>query len=90
MIVTETVQINGSNYLHNYSDEGKMIERNGILYSDAVDVEGSSNIYIESSELAPVTLTPGMMVSPSFAEEDKKVYEIRADYEGNLIANEVL
>ena len=90
MVVREVVQISGKDYLHNYSNEGKMIQNNGVLFSDAIDDVNSEKTYIESSELSPVTLTPGMMSSPSFAEQENKVYEIRADYEGNLIANEVL
>ena len=90
MIVREVVQIKGKDYLHNYSDEGKMIQNNGILFSDAIDNIDSERTYTESSELSPITLTAGMMSSPSFAEQNNKVYEIRADYEGNLITNEVL
>ena len=31
-----------------YSTLGKMIERNGVLYSEAVDPEGTNRIYTES------------------------------------------
>lgn len=31
-----------------YSDSGKMIERDGVLYSEAVDPEGSGRVYSET------------------------------------------
>lgn len=39
MIVTEKIEINGKKFRKNYSDEGFMIERDGIMYNEAIDPE---------------------------------------------------
>ena len=36
--------------IRTYSDEGYMIERDGVKYSEAIDPEGSGRVYIETSE----------------------------------------
>ena len=48
MIVTETVEINGTSYLHTYSDAGYMIERDGVQYGDAIDPINSGREYTET------------------------------------------
>lgn len=48
MLVTETVEINGRQYLHNYSDAGYKIQRNGVLYDDALDAVDSGRVYTET------------------------------------------
>lgn len=48
MIKTETLGIKGIAYEHTYSDEGYMIEREGVQYSDAIDPIGSGRIYTET------------------------------------------
>ena len=48
MIVAETVEINGTSYLHTYSDEGYMIERDGVQYGDAIDPIDSGREYMET------------------------------------------
>lgn len=54
MLVTETIEINGIQYLHNYSDAGFKVERNGIQYDDAVDPINSGRVYTETN--VPVTV----------------------------------
>lgn len=58
MLITETITINGTEYLHNYSDANKYIERDGIKYSDAVDPLDSGRVYTETDEEMPVATQP--------------------------------
>ena len=48
MIVKTTKEINGVIYDYTYSDIGMMIERNGAMYSEAVDPLNSGREYIET------------------------------------------
>lgn len=50
MIKTETVEINGTSYLHTYSDSGYMIEREGVQYGDAIDPIDSGRVYAETDK----------------------------------------
>ena len=51
MIVVENVKINGEDFRKTYSDEGFMIEREGVKYSEAIDpIEFSDRVYIETEE----------------------------------------
>lgn len=50
MVVTEKVIINEIEYIHNYSDEGFYIERDGVKYSDAIDPIGFDRVYTETDE----------------------------------------
>lgn len=54
MLKTETVTINGTDYIHTYSDAGYMIERDGVRYSDAIDPVDSGREYEETDEKADV------------------------------------
>lgn len=58
MIVTETVDINGTSYLHTYSDAGYMIERDGVQYGDAIDPIDSGREYTETD----VKVDRGMII----------------------------
>lgn len=49
MLKTETVTINGTDYIHTYSDAGYMIERDGVRYSDAIDPVDSGREYEETT-----------------------------------------
>lgn len=51
MIITETITIRDKEYLHNYSDEGYYIIRDGIKYADAIDAIDSDRVYEETDEL---------------------------------------
>ncbi len=47
-IITETVEINGSQFLHTYSDDGMMIIRDGVEYEEAYDPIESGRTYSET------------------------------------------
>lgn len=46
----------GTNLVHTYSDKGYMIERDGILYKEAIDPENSGRTYTETEMLSEVTV----------------------------------
>lgn len=49
MIVVEMIEINGKKFKKTYSDEGFMIERDGIKYNEAIDPEQfTDRIYTET------------------------------------------
>lgn len=39
----------GVNLIRTYSDKGMMLERDGVLYEEAIDPEGSGRIYKETT-----------------------------------------
>jgi hypothetical protein len=47
MIITETITINNTDYIHTYSDLGYQVERDGIIYEDAIDPIDSGRTYTE-------------------------------------------
>lgn len=53
MIKTEQVEINGTEFIKTYSDQGVMIEREGLVYSEAIDPIGSGRTYIETDMPIP-------------------------------------
>lgn len=55
MVITETITINGTDYIKNYSDAGFMIEREGVRYSEAIDPIGFDRFYTETDE--PIEMT---------------------------------
>ena len=50
MIVTEFYRTreDGVRLVRTYSDSGKMLERDGAVYSEAIDPEASGRVYTES------------------------------------------
>ena len=50
MIVTETLTIDGRQFVKTYSDSGYMVERNGARYSEAVDPAEFGRVYKETDE----------------------------------------
>ena len=50
MIIKETINIRGVDYTRHYSDSGKYIERDGVLYSEAIDPIDSDRVYTESTQ----------------------------------------
>lgn len=51
MVITETVTINGKEYIRNHSDSGYMIERDGVRYAEAIDPLGyEDRVYTETDE----------------------------------------
>lgn len=53
MIKTEQLQINGKAFIRTYSDRGVMIEREGLVYSEAIDPIGSGRTYTETDTPVP-------------------------------------
>lgn len=50
MIKTENMNINGKAFVKTYSDSGKMVERDGIRYSEAIDPKEFNRQYTETDE----------------------------------------
>lgn len=50
MIITETLTINGREFIKTVSDSGFMIEREGVRYSEAIDPAEFGRTYIETDE----------------------------------------
>ena len=48
MIITDTVTINGKFFIRTCSNAGVMIERDGDLYSEAIDPIGMTRTYKET------------------------------------------
>ena len=59
MIIHTTKEINGVMYAYTYSDSGFMIERDGVEYSEAVDVTDAPYTYTETE--TPIE-TPEMTI----------------------------
>ena len=51
MIVTEIISIDGRELTRAYSDAGYYIERDGAMYSEAVDPIGYNRTYTETYQL---------------------------------------
>lgn len=51
MLVTETIEINGKEFVHNYSDSGAKVKRNdGVVFDDAIDLPDQMFTYTEYVE----------------------------------------
>ena len=48
MIITDTIMIGDRFFIRNYSDAGMMIEREGELYSEAIDPISMTRTYTET------------------------------------------
>lgn len=53
MIVTESLTINGRAFIRTYSDGGYMVERDGVMYSEAIDPAETGRTYTETDERIP-------------------------------------
>ena len=53
MIKTEQITINGTEFVKTYSDRNMMIERDGAVYSEAIDPIGSGRTYTETETPVP-------------------------------------
>lgn len=62
-IVIEIITINDTEFTRTYSDEGYLIERDGVKYSEAIDPIDSGRVYQETNELSED-------VDPDATEED--------------------
>ena len=49
MVKTESFEQNGIWYTKTYSDKGLLIERDGVLYEDAIDPVGANRVYVETA-----------------------------------------
>lgn len=47
MIKTETIVINGNEYVRTYSTTGKYVVRDGVKYSEAIDLPNMGYVYAE-------------------------------------------
>lgn len=54
MIKTENLTINGKPFIRTYSDNGYMVERDGVRYAEAVDPAEFNRQYTEADELVEV------------------------------------
>ena len=52
MIQTEKLIINGKEFVRTYSDTGKVIERDGVMYDEAYDPVDSGRTYTETEQEA--------------------------------------
>ena len=48
MILTETITIRNKEYIRTYSDQNKLIERDGVQYSEAIDPIDTNREYTET------------------------------------------
>lgn len=48
MIVTEKITINGKEFVRTYSDKGFLIERDGVHYTEALDLAYFDRKYTET------------------------------------------
>ena len=53
MIRTENLTIGGRTFIKTYSDEGYMVERDGVKYSEAIDPAELGRQYTEANEKIP-------------------------------------
>ena len=53
MIKTQNLTINGKEYIKTWSDAGKLIERDGAKYEDAIDPAELGRVYTETDEPIP-------------------------------------
>lgn len=51
MIKTENLTINGKYFVRTYSDNGYMVERDGVRYAEAVDPAEFNRQYTETDEM---------------------------------------
>lgn len=50
MIIKETLTINNKAFIKTYSDNGMMVERDGVRYAEAIDLEYLGREYVEADE----------------------------------------
>lgn len=50
MIKTETIIINGNEFVRTYSTTGKYVVRDGVKYSEAIDLLSMGYVYTESED----------------------------------------
>ena len=50
MIIKESLTINNKAFIKTYSDKGMMVERDGVRYAEAIDLEYLGREYVETDE----------------------------------------
>lgn len=50
MIKTEFLTIGGKDFVKTWSDSGKMIQRDGVFYEEAMDPAGFDRVYTETEQ----------------------------------------
>lgn len=50
MIITETVTINGHQFLKTYSNDDRYVVRDGVAYDEAIDPLDSGRVYTEGEK----------------------------------------
>lgn len=55
MTVTESLTINGRAFIRTYSDSSYMVERDGVMYSEAIDPAEMGRTYTETDEATDAT-----------------------------------
>ena len=68
MIVTEFMTIKGKAFVRTYSDNGYMVEREGVRYDDAIDPAEFGRVYTETDEPIEHGMTE--------IEEKAKAYDV--------------
>lgn len=87
MLITERLTINGKEFIRTYSDSGLLIERDGVLYSEAIDPADSGRAYTESDKAigyventcicCGAVIPEGRQVCPNCEEEQNNSVESR-------------
>lgn len=55
MVIAETIEINGKQFKHHYSDANKYLVRNdGTVFTDAIDILDSEYSYIEGEDMEEI------------------------------------
>jgi hypothetical protein len=75
MIVAETYKTlkSGVVLIRTYSDAGKLIERDGVRYAEAVDPEDAGRVYTETDEDIPQDTEPEAAKKPDMDTMRKEV-----------------
>jgi hypothetical protein len=74
MIKTENLTINNRAFVRTYSDSGFQVERDGVLYSEAIDPAEFNRQYTETDEPIDTDMTE--------TEEKARAYDILAGVSG--------
>lgn len=65
-IITEKATINGVEFMRTYSDNGMMIERDGVRYDEAYDPMKSGRVYTETD--VPIAATETMTEDEQYTQ----------------------
>lgn len=74
MIKTESLTVNGKEFIKTYSDRNLMIERDGIQYSEAVDLASLNRTYTETD--TPIEQTHDDLEADELTKQKAQAYDI--------------